>query len=115
VVLSLKKKMSVKTMQKPSIKVHNEDHPVYKAIVMRPLGLDGLPDDILNSRVFTGKDLQELARSEFIPSEASISLCANRYHLTKGRSKDYYHKRAKQLITKNKVEDAIKVALYKGC
>lgn len=91
-----------------------QDQPIYQPIKVLPLGLDSLPHSLLHSRVLSGNDLQKLASLEFLPSEASIEKCASRYRLTKGLSRGYYHKRAQQLIQKNKLSDAIKVALYEG-
>ncbi len=91
-----------------------EVQQIYRPIKILPLGLDGLPTSLLNSQILSGNDLQKLARLEFLPSEASIEKCATRYRLTKGLTTDYYHKRAQKLIQKNKLTDAIKVALYEG-
>lgn len=103
--------MLTQTMRK---KADREEGTELEFFSMLDLGLDGLPRSILESSIFTGKDLQQFAKLKVIPSQASIERCAERFRLTKDQRPEYYHKRAKQLLRKDSVKDAIKVALYKG-
>lgn len=83
------------------------------------IGVDSIPDDIRSSEILTGNDLGKLGNVELIPNETDV----NEYKLTeladlfiqfeddaKGLESQL-HKRAKELLAENRVEEAWKTLL----
>ncbi len=87
---------------------------VYQPVKLEPLGFDGLPEQLLRSKVFTGNDLTRFAALEYLPDITEIIEYAKKNHLPQHQENDYYHKMAKQKLKNDLPAEAIKIALYEG-
>jgi len=92
----------------------NSMFEITKPITTVGIGFDKLPSDILNSKTLTGNDLGQLAGIESLPNETDVnefkllelsdlfvSLEDNPIQL-----EDELHKKAKSLLSENKLEEA---------
>jgi flavin reductase (DIM6/NTAB) family NADH-FMN oxidoreductase RutF len=92
---------------------------IIKPIVTKGIGVDAIPTDIRNSTVLTGNDLGQLGGIEELPNETDV----NDYKLLElsdlfvsleddqAALEIELHKRAKELLTENKLEEAWKTLL----
>ena len=87
---------------------------VYQSVKSEPIGFDGLPEQLLRSKVFTGNDLTRFAALEYLPDRTEIVEYAKKNHLPQHQENDYYHKMAKQKLKNDLPAEAIKIALYEG-
>ena len=92
----------------------NSMFEITKPITTIGIGFDNLPSDILNSKILTGNDLGQLAGIENLPNETDVnefkllelsdlfvSLEDNAIQL-----EEELHKKAKSLLSENKLEEA---------
>jgi len=92
----------------------NSMFEVAKPLMTVGIGFDNIPADVLKSKVLTGNDLGLLASVESIPNETDV----NEYKLLElsdlfvtledkaAELELELHKRAKKLLTENKIEEA---------
>jgi flavin reductase (DIM6/NTAB) family NADH-FMN oxidoreductase RutF len=92
---------------------------INKPITTCGIGFDGIPDDIKNSPILSGNDLGQLGGIENLPDETEV----NEYKLIElsdlfvsledeqDKLEIALHKRAKELLNKNKLEEAWKTLL----
>ncbi len=92
----------------------NSMFEIEKPITTIGVGFDAIPEDIKNSEILTGNDLGQLGNIEEIPDETKV----NEYKLIELSDlfvtlednaiqlEKELHKRAKELLIKNKVEEA---------
>ena len=93
---------------------HKSMFEIVKPISTVGIGFDSLPDDIKNSSLLTGNDLGQLAGIEKLPNETDV----NEHKLLElsdlfvsledeqVKLEEELHKRAKKLLTENKLEEA---------
>jgi len=92
----------------------NSMFEITKPITTCGIGIDLIPADIKNSSILTGNDLGQLGGIEELPNETDV----NEYKLLElsdlfvsledeqGKLEQELHKKAQQLLTKNKLEEA---------
>ena len=92
----------------------NSMFEIVKPITTCGIGIDAIPDDIKNSTLLTGNDLGQLGGIEELPNETDV----NEYKLLElsdlfvsledeqSKLEQELHKRAKKLLTENKLEEA---------
>ena len=92
---------------------------IIKPIVTKGIGVDAIPTDIRQSTILTGNDLGQLGGIEELPNETDV----NDYKLLElsdlfvsleddqAALEIELHKRAKELLTENKLEEAWKTLL----
>jgi hypothetical protein len=97
----------------------NSMFEITKPITTVGIGFDQIPDDIKNSTILTGNDLGQLGGIEELPDETSV----NEYKLLElselfidhednaVQLEIELHKKAKQLLAEDKLEDAWKTLL----
>lgn len=97
----------------------NSMFEITKPIVTKGIGFDQIPADILKSEILSANDLGQLAGIESLPDETEV----NDYKLIELsdlfvsledeqiKLEQELHKRAKDLLTKNKLEEAWKTLL----
>lgn len=75
------------------------------------IGVDAIPEDIRTSSILTGNDLGKLGNVENLPSAEEIRVYAEKNSDSKTWNTENAHKRAKELLKKDKPEEAWKVLL----
>lgn len=92
----------------------NSMFEIVKPITTCGIGIDAIPNDIKNSTLLTGNDLGQLGGIEELPNETDV----NEYKLLElsdlfvsledeqSKLEQELHKRAKKLLTENKLEEA---------
>lgn len=97
----------------------NSMFEIVKPITTVGIGIDQMPEDVLNSKILTGNDLGKLGGIEELPNETDV----NDYKLTelselfiefeeeKATLETKLHEKAKELLTENKLEEAWKTLL----
>lgn len=92
---------------------------ITKPVTTCGIGFDAIPEDIKNSAILTGNDLGQLGGIEVLPNETDV----NEYKLIElsdlfvsledeqGKLEIALHERAKELLNKNKLEEAWKTLL----
>lgn len=92
---------------------------VKKPTAIPGIGVDQIPENIRNSKILSGNNLGQLGNVEKLPDETSVNeyklLELNeiflKYSSDKKELQNQLHKRAKQLLEENKVEEAWKTLL----
>lgn len=90
---------------------------VPKPLSTQGIGVDSLPDEVRNSKVLTGNDLGILGNLESLPSEDEISTMpagdtqAGFAKAKKQLSTEEKHKKAKELISLSKADEALKLLM----
>ena len=92
----------------------NSMFEINKPITTRGIGFDNIPTDIRNSSILSGNDLGQLGGIEELPNETDV----NEYKLLElsdlfvsledeqAKLEQELHKKAKKLLTENKLEEA---------
>ncbi len=98
---------------------HNSMFEIIKPITTCGIGFDAIPKDILSSQILSKNDLGQLGGIEELPNETDV----NEYKLLvlsdlfvsledqQLKLEEALHRRAKQLLTENKLEEAWKTLL----
>jgi len=82
---------------------------VVKPLLNLGIGIDMIPENIRNSDVLTGNNLGQLGNIEKLPSQEEI--VEYKKTLAGVNNKEKVHQMAKELLSKNKVEEAWKMLL----
>ncbi len=83
----------------------------YQAVRPLCVGYDQLPLSIKKSRFFTGNDLGRFAALYNLPSNTDLESYAQRRGIKEGKDEEFYHRKAKELIESENIEEAIKMAM----
>lgn len=83
---------------------------VQKPLQSVGVGVDNIPPSIRESDILTGNDLGKLGNVERLPTQEEIAEYKNK-NLSEILSKKELHKRAKELLDKNKITEAWKTLL----
>ena len=97
----------------------NSMFEIEKPITTRGVGFDNIPEDILNSKILTGNDLGMLGGIEVIPNETEVndyklmelSAIFMEYEDDATKLESELHKKAKELLNSQNIEDAWKTLL----
>lgn len=90
---------------------------VPKPLTTMGMGVDLLPDEIRNSRILTGNDLGMLGNVENFPTSEEIDIFINASEeikqLAASNDLEAIHKKAQDFLCETKIEEALKLLLYK--
>lgn len=97
----------------------NSMFEITKPITTKGIGFDNMPDDVVNSKVLTGNDLGMLGGIEKLPDETEVndyklmelSDVFMEYEENAVKLELELHKKAKELLESEKIEDAWKTLL----
>ena len=84
---------------------------VYQSVKASCVAYDNLPVSITRSRFFSGNDIGQFAALSQLPSREEVNEYALTNKLKANKDEEYYHRRAKKLISLKDIDAAIKVAM----
>lgn len=76
-----------------------------------PIGVASLPLAVRRSRFFTGSDLFRFSKLKSLPTNNDVLVFIKKYAVPVGKDDPYYHRRSKNLLSRNDVDNAFLMAL----